>query len=361
MMRLVKPVTRMQQPGVVIYRPVDTTGDSHRRLEAAGCRLRTVGEADDLDRALAAAAPVQAVLAASLRGTRLDRDRLVSMPELRIVAKYTIGVDDVDIDAATEHGIVVTHSPTEANYGGVAEGTVAFMLAILKRLAARDRAVRAGHWRSDALVGTYLGARGDGYPGITVGIIGLGRIGRRVAELMAPWKISLLAADPYIDDEVFARYGAEAVGLEELLGRADVVSVHCQLTGETEGLIDRQRLALMKPGAVLINTARGRIVDVDAVCEALDSGRLGGAALDVFPEEPPPAGSVILRTDDRVILSPHMAAANRGGTLAAAVPWATEAVLDALAGRIPERVYNGEAVAAWRARFEGKPLLPTLQ
>jgi phosphoglycerate dehydrogenase-like enzyme len=357
----VKPFIHSQQPGIVIYRPVDATGDSHRRLELAGCRVHIAGENDDLDQVLVAARPVHAILAATLRGIRLDRARLESLPDLRIVAKYTIGVDDVDLDAATELGILVMHSPTEANYGGVAEGAIALMLALLKKLGLRDRAVRSGRWRSEDLFGTYLGAREDGYPGITVGIIGLGRIGRRVAELLAPWKITLLATDPYIDSDVFSRYGATAVDLNELLRRSDVVSLHCQLTAETARLIDRHRLASMKPGAVLLNTARGQIVDIEAVCDALDAGRLGGVALDVFPDEPPPANSRILLTDARVILSPHMVAANQGGTLGAAVPWVTEAVCEALAGRVPERVYNGEAIATWLSRFKDRPLLADRQ
>jgi phosphoglycerate dehydrogenase-like enzyme len=228
---------------------------------------------------------------------------------------------------------------------------------LLKKIATRDRSVRGGHWRSERLQGTYLGARADGYPGITLGLVGLGRVGRRVADLMAPWKIEVLATDPYIDAAVFGRHGARAVPLEELLARADVVSLHCQLTEETEGLLDRERLALMKPGAILINTARGRMVDVDAVCDELDGGRLAGAAFDVLPEEPPAAGSRILSTDNRVILSPHMVAANQGGTLRAAIPWATEAVLDALSGRVPARICNDGALPAWRARFAGRSLL----
>jgi phosphoglycerate dehydrogenase-like enzyme len=129
------------------------------------------------------------------------------------------------------------------------------------------------------------------------------------------------------------------------------------LSEETERLIDASKLQLMKPEAVLVNTARGRIVDIDAVCDALDSNRLGGAAFDVLPDEPPSENARILKTDERVILSPHMIAANHGGTLAAAIPGATEAVLCALQGRVPAQVYNEAAVPAWKARFADKPLL----
>lgn len=357
MIRRVEDVRKMQQPGVLIYRPVDATGESHRRLEAAGCRVDIVEDGADLGRAFDLLRPVNALLAASLRDTRLDSSLFARLPELRIVSKYTIGFDDIDLAAASGRGILVTHCPTEANYGGVAEGTIALMLALLKKIGRRDRAVRSGLWRSEALEGTYLGGRDDGYPGITLGIVGLGRIGRRVARLLAPWKMRVIAADPYVAAEVFAGHGVEAVALDDLLPQADVVSIHCQLTAETDGLFDAARLERCKPGAVLINTARGCIVDPDAVCAALAAGRLGGAAFDVLPEEPPPPGSAVLATDDRVILSPHMVAANRGGTLAAAIPWATEAVLDALAGRVPERVCNEDAIDAWRQRFAGVALV----
>jgi len=357
MMPRVDSVSAKQQPTVVIYRPADESGASHRRLAAAGCRVRVVAEGEDLAEVLRAAGPIHALLASGLRGFRLDAAALAGLPDLRIVAKYTIGYDDIDVEAASARGILVTHCPTEANYGGVAEATIALMLALLKKLGARDRSVRSGGWRSDALRGTHVGARDDGYPGIVVGIVGLGRVGRRVADLLAPWKLRLLAADPYIEPEVFTRHRAVAVTLEELLRRADVVSLHCPLTMETRGLIDRSRIALMQPHAILINTARGQIVDVDAVCDALAANRLGGAAFDVLPEEPPPAGAKILASDERVILSPHMTAANQGGTLGPAVPWATEAVLAALAGRVPERIVDSGAVAAWQRRFGGRSLL----
>jgi phosphoglycerate dehydrogenase-like enzyme len=341
----------------VIYRPVDESGESHRLLTAAGCHVEIVPGDRDLIPELTRVKPLHAVLAASLRGERLGRRELERLPDLRIVAKYTIGVDDVDVSAATELGILVTHSPTEANWGGVAEGTIAMILTLLKRLVVRNRHVRQGGWRSDALRGVYLGQREDRYPGITLGIVGLGRVGRRVAELMAPWKVRLLASDPYIDEPVFRAAGAEPVSLDELLRRSDVVTLHCPLSEETERLIDASKLQLMKPEAVLINTARGRIVDIDAVCDALDANRLGGAAFDVLPDEPPAAGARILQTDERVILSPHMIAANHGGTLAAAIPGATEAVLSALRGHLPAHVYNEAAVPGWKARFADKPLL----
>jgi phosphoglycerate dehydrogenase-like enzyme len=345
------------RPQVLIYRPVDESGESHRRLAAAGCDV-TIGEAGaGRARLLEVAAGSDALMGATFQHGRMDREFLAALPKLRIVSKYTIGVDDVDIDAATDLGILVTHCPTEANWGGVAEGTMAAMLALLKRVRERDRHVKAGGWRSSSLEGTYLGARQDGYAGITVGIVGLGRVGSRVAELLAPWRVRLIASDPYVEPGRFGRCRAARVDLDALLRESDVVTLHCNLTDETRGLIGARELALMKPSAALINTARGQIVDLDALCDALDAGRLASAALDVLPGEPPAAAARIRRMGDEILLSPHMAAANQGGTLRPAIPWATEATLAALRGTLPEYVYNGEAVPKWRARFAGKSLL----
>ena len=338
---------------------MDDSGASHRAIAAAGCDV-IVAEPDasrvrlgDLARG------ADVLLGATFQRGLIDGEFLRISPQLRIVSKYTIGVDDVDLDAANELGILVTHCPTEANWGGVAEGAIALLLALMKRIRERDRHVKGGAWREPPFYGTYLGARGDGYPGITIGIVGLGRAGSRVAELLAPWRVRVLACDPFVDAAKFARYGAEPVDLPTLLRESDVVTLHCNLTAETHGLIGRDQLAAMKSGAVLINTARGAMVDVDALCAALETGALAAAALDVLPEEPPAAGSRLLALGDRVILSPHMIAANQGGTLAPAIPWATQAALAALRGELPEHVYNREAIAQWQARFAGRSLLPT--
>jgi phosphoglycerate dehydrogenase-like enzyme len=346
----------MTRPRVFIFRAVDESGDSHRALEAAGCAVTVaapnLGSGDLLEQGRAA----HALLGATFRGGIIDRAFLESQPQLRIIAKYTIGVDDVDVDAATGLGVLVTHCPTEANWGGVAEGTIAFMLALLKRVRERDAHVKAGGWRSPDLDGVYAGARADGYPGITVGIVGLGRVGRRVAELLAPWRVRLLAHDPYVDEKVFARYGARRVDLADLLAQSDVVTLHCSLTEETRGLMNAARLTRMKRGAILINTARGAVVEIEALCDAIEQRGLR-AALDVLPEEPPPSRARILALGNRVLLSPHMVAATRGGTLGPAIPWATTDVLSALRGNVPEHVYNVSAIAKWQQRFGGKSLL----
>jgi len=347
----------LSRPRVLIYRPVDESGSSHRALEAAGCDVIVAPAGAERAALTALAGDVDALLGATFRG-QMDREFLTLSSRLRLVAKYTIGVDDVDVDAASSLGILVTHCPTEANWGGVAEGTLALMLALLKRVRERDAHVKAGGWREPPIYGTYVGQREDGYAGITIGIVGLGRAGSRVADLLRPWGARVLAADPYVEQPKFARHGVERVDLDRLLREADVVTLHCNLSAETRGFIDRRRLALLKPTAVLVNTARGAVVDLDALCDALEGRALAAAALDVLPEEPPPRGARILQLGDRVLLAPHTIAANHGGTLGAAIPWAAEAVLAALRGELPQRVYNTEAVARWRARFGGKALLP---
>lgn len=298
-----------------------------------------------------------ALMGATIKRAPIDGEFLDQLPELRIVSKYTIGVEDVDLAAASARGVLVTHCPTEANWGGVAEGTVAFMLALLKRVRERDRHVKAGGWRDSGLMGTYLGRRGDGHPGITVGIVGLGRCGTRLAELLAPWKIRLLACDPYVEDEKFRRCGATRVELAQLLRESDVVTLHVTLTEETRGFIGAGEFGSMKTTAILINTSRGAVVDLDALCDALETDRIAGAALDVLPEEPPAEQSRILAQGDKVLLCPHMVSSNVPGTLQPAIPWATEATLAALRGRVPKYVYNVDAIPRWLARFGETPLI----
>ena len=351
----------MSKPRVCVYIPIDASGESHRRFEAAGCEV-VLGETSwrtgiDRDALLNLSHGSHALLGATIKRSPIERTFLEQLPELRIIAKYTIGVEDVDLGAATDRGVLVTHSPTEANWGGVAEGTVAFMLALLKQVRERDRHVKRGGWRDSKLLGTYVGKREDDYPGLTVGIVGLGRCGSRVAELLAPWRVRLLACDPYVDTARFQRYGAQRMALESLLEQADVVTLHVTLTDETRGFIGRSALKRMKPTAILINTSRGAVVDIDALCDAVEVGSLAGVALDVLPEEPPGDDARILGLGDKVLLCPHMVSANAPGTLEPAIPWATEAILAALRGEIPKHVYNVEVIPQWLEKFGGKSLI----
>ena len=356
----------MTGPKVFIYSPIDESGASHREFEAAGCevvlgdpawRLTSGGEPAREEEVLALAEGSAAMIGAGIKGVPITGGFLAGSPDLRILAKYSIGFDDVDLDAATAQGVLVTHSPTEANWGGVAEGTMAMMLGLLKRLRERDRHMKEGGWRVPELDGTYLGARQDGYGGVTVGIVGLGRVGSRVADLLAPWRVRLIACDPYVDESKFAHHNVQPVGLTTLLAEADVVTIHCNLTDETRHLIAEAQLSLMKPTAILINAARGPIVDGDALFEALDDDRIAGAALDVFEIEPLPTQSPLLGLGDRILVSPHMITGNRGGGLGPAIPWATQAAMTALRGEVPRHVVNEAVIPKWRERFGGRSVV----
>jgi D-3-phosphoglycerate dehydrogenase len=354
----------MPGPKVHIFQPVDEKGDSHQRLRKAGVDLKlaemtwmdmanlTSSWDQEFDADTAAAAGV------SSRTVHIPRKSLESVRDMRLLAFYTVGFDNVDLDAATGKGILVVHSPTETNWGGVAEGTVANILAILKKVREKDRHVKAGGWRERKLQGHYLGARQiDDFPGLTLGIVGLGRIGGRVADLLDPWRMRMIGCDPYVDDSLFVHHNVKRVDLETLLAESDIVTLHCNLTAETRNLIGAKQLALMKKTAILCNHARGPIVDVDALASALESDTIAAAALDVLPEEPPAKDHPILALGDKVLLSPHMISNNVGTGLTVAVPWVEKAILDALQGQVPRHVVNPEALPAWTAKYGGKSLL----
>lgn len=353
----------MTAPKIFVFSPNERASECHQRLEDAGCRV-VLGSAswhtphgnneDEMCRLAEASA---ALMGSSIRSSPISRRVLESSDSLRIVAKYTVGIDDVDVDAATELGIMVTHAPTEANCGGVAEGTIAMILAVLKKIRERDSSMKLGRWRDQALRGTYLGARKDGYPGLAVGIVGLGRIGGRVADLLAPWGVRILATDPYIEKGKFARHGAEGVDLPTLLGQSDVVSLHVILTKETRHMFGAAEFGMMKPTAVFINTSRGQTVDEAALVQALAEDGIAATAIDVFEDEPLATDSPLVALGNKVLLSPHMVSSNLGSGLHPGALWATRSVLTALGGGVPDNVYNKEVIGRWGERFGGQKLL----
>jgi D-3-phosphoglycerate dehydrogenase len=353
----------MADPKVLVYTPMGDVDAQYNELEEAGCKV-TFGNAD-WRRAFGAnesnvfplADGRDAIIGAVMRGFTFSHEFMSRLPSTRIIAKLTIGYDDVDIDAAADLGILVTHSPTEANWGGVAEGTMTMMLTMLKRIREKDRHVREGGWRDDSLAGTYLGARQDGYDGITVGIIGLGRIGSRLCDLLAPWRVNLIAHDPYVDESKFAHHNARPVDMETLLRTSDVITIHSNLTAETEHLISEAQFGMMKPTAILLNAARGPIVDEDALFFALDRNKIAGAALDVFENEPLDLQSPLRGLGDKVLVSPHMVSANKGASLEPAVPWAINAAMTAMRGEVPRHVVNEAAIPKFLGRFGGNSLL----
>jgi D-3-phosphoglycerate dehydrogenase / 2-oxoglutarate reductase len=350
----------MSKPKVLIFAPREEPPETVKALEALGCELIYGDRAWQLPRsdhesAMAEAArDAVALMSTSIRHTPISRRIMQASQRLRVVAKYTVGVDDIDTEAATELGIMVCHSPTESNCFGVAETTMAFMLALLKKLAQRDADARAGKWRTADNFAYYVGSRAsDGFPGQTIGLVGLGRIGTRVAQLLAPWRARILAYDPYISPAHFLTHGVTAVDYETLLRQSDVVSFHVVLTKETRHMFGEREIKLMKPHAIVLNTARGKVIDEKARARALADERIRAAAIDAFEEEPLPMDSPLRKLGDRVLLSPHSASYTEGGELRQGVAWATRSVVTALKGGIPDNVYNRDVIPRWKERFGG--------
>jgi len=221
---------------------------------------------------------------------------LRAAPGLRIIARYGAGVDRVDLAAAAEAGIVVTNTPV-ANSDSVADLAVALMLAAARNIPAAHQSVCRGEWKN--IYGTSLAGK-------TVGLIGFGRIGRRVARRVTGFGCRVLVCDPFVDAAEARQAGTEPVSLEELLPAADFVSLHLPANDQTRGLINAARLEQMKPSAIIVNTARGELIDQEALVDALCNGRLRGAGLDAHATEPPDAKA--FEGLENVVLTPHMGA-----------------------------------------------------
>lgn len=345
---------------LLIFAPRDEPAALLKPIEDAGVAIEKGDPAwqweqrDHTPEFVAAVRDKAAMMGSMVRCAPITREVMESAQRLRVVAKYTVGVDDVDIEAATDLGIMVCHAPTESNCFGVAETTITLMLTILKKVRERDQHVRNFGWRQPSLATTYVGGRiSDATPGITVGLVGLGRIGQRVAQLLAPWRVRVIAYDPYAPPARFLLAGVEQVDYETLLRQSDVVSFHVVLTAETRFMMDENELALMKPTAIVINTARGKIIREAALAKAIQEDRLRGAALDVFEFEPLPKDSPLRDLGDRILLSPHAASYNEGGELRPGMVWAVKSVLTALRGGVPDNVYNTEVIPRWKERFGG--------
>lgn len=231
----------------------------------------------------------------------IDAAALAAADSLQVIARYGIGVNNVDLAAAAAKGIVVTNTPG-ANSRSVAELTIALLLLLARPIMAASAATREGQW--PRLTGMTLQDK-------TVGLVGLGSIGRHVVELLEPFEARVLAYEIAPDSEFVAHHAVELAALDELLAASDFVSLHVPAGVETSGMVNADFLAQMKPGACLINTSRGELVDEAALLDALTSGRLRGAALDAFKPEPPAAGNPLLALPN-VIPTPHMGAHTDG-------------------------------------------------
>ena len=232
---------------------------------------------------------------------RVDSAALESADRLEVIARYGVGVDNVDLETAAKKGITVTNTP-HANAVSVAELTIGLLLSLARSIPEATASVRDGKW--PRLHGRCL-------EGKVIGLVGFGSVGREVARRLQLWHATLLAYDPFGEESVAQSLNARLVGLQELIGEADFVSLHAPVLAGTRRMVNADFLSSMKRGACLVNTARGELVDEEALLAALDSGQLAGAALDVYAQEPPATDSP-LRRHPRVIATPHCGAPTDG-------------------------------------------------
>ena len=270
---------------------------------------------------------------------KVTADMIREMKRCRIISRFGIGVDNVDIAAATSAGIVVTKVPDYC-IDEVSDHAMALLLALVRKIPFANRRAHAGKWEMSAVVPIHR------LRGTTLGLAGFGRIPQLVAPKAQAFGLKVISNDPYIPKEVMARVGVESVTFEELLERSDYISVHAPLTPETHHLFNADAFRKMKPSAYLINTARGPLVDAQALADALDAGQLAGAALDVLPQEPPPQDSRLFGRDN-VILTPHTGFYSEESLVDLQVK-ASEEVARVLTGQTPRNPVNPEVLQTAR-------------
>jgi D-3-phosphoglycerate dehydrogenase / 2-oxoglutarate reductase len=274
----------------------------------------------------AALADADALLVRS--ATRVDAEALGKAPKLKVVGRAGVGLDNVDVPAATANGVLVVNAPT-SNIVSAAEHAVALLLAVARRVPAADASLRAGEWKRSAFNGVELSGK-------TVGVVGLGKIGQLFAQRMAGFGVELIAYDPYVPASRGAQLGIELVELGELLARADAISIHLPKTPETVGLIGAKELAGTKRGVIIVNAARGGLIDENALADAVRSGQVGGAGIDVFASEPCTASPLFELP--QVVVTPHLGAST-GEAQDRAGSDVAQSVLLALRGEfVPEAV-----------------------
>lgn len=304
-----------------------------------GVEVRWV-DGPDRPALLAAVPEADALLVRS--ATTVDAEVLAAGTKLKIVARAGVGLDNVDVKAATARGVLVVNAPT-SNIHSAAEHAVTLLLATARQIPAADASLKAHTWKRSSFNGTEIFGK-------TVGVVGLGRIGQLFAQRLAAFGTHIVAYDPYVSAARAAQLGIELLTLDELLGRADFISVHLPKTPETAGLIGKEALAKTKPGVIIVNAARGGLIDEAALADAIRSGHVRGAGLDVFSTEP--CTDSPLFELDQVVVTPHLGAStseaqDRAGTDVAA------SVQLALAGEfVPDAVNVGggvvsEEVAPW--------------
>ncbi|MEV5986971.1 2-hydroxyacid dehydrogenase [Streptomyces sp. NPDC052051] len=284
--------------------PVEPFGDVAEVHEASGTEEQLIEALEGVDICVTQMAPLtERVLKAS--------------PGLRLFCVSRGGPVNANLEAATRHGVAVSFAPGR-NATATAEHTVALMMAAARRVPATHADLTGGTWRGDYYMFEKVGPE---LAGSTVGIVGYGAVGSQVARILRGFGAHVLVCDPFVSADDAAP--AEVTDLADLMRRSLFVTVHARASAQTEGLISRRMIDLMPPGGVLVNCARGSLVDYDAVCDALDAERLFGAAFDVFPQEPIPAGARLLTTR-HVVMTPHLAGASKQTALNAASITASE-------------------------------------
>jgi len=284
---------------VVVTEPIHMAG--MRLLEEEGVRVISLPPGADEGSLRDLAQEADALITRG--GIKVTRELMASSPRLKAVGVHGIGCDHVDLEAARELGKIVFNTPT-ALTETVAEMTMAMMLSLTRRIASADKAVRAGEWSRK-----YGDLRGTEIMGKTVGIIGLGKIGSAVARRLKPFGVRMVYSDVRENPELERETGIERVAIKELLSKSDIVTLHVPYTSGTYRIISGKEIEMMRDGAFIVNTARGRVIDQGALVEALRRGKVAGAALDVFEEEPLDPGSP-LASMDNVILTPHLGASS---------------------------------------------------
>ncbi|MBB5869901.1 D-3-phosphoglycerate dehydrogenase [Allocatelliglobosispora scoriae] len=292
---------------------------------------------------LAALAEADAVIVRS--ATQIDAEAIAAAPRLKVVARAGVGLDNVDAAAATAKGVMVVNAPT-SNIVSAAEQAIALLLAVARNTASASSALKNGEWKRSKYTGVEL-------QGKTVGVVGLGRIGVLFAQRIAAFGTRLIAYDPYVQPARAAQLGVRLVGLEELLRESDFISIHLPKTPETVGLIGANELKIVKPGVRIVNAARGGLIDEQALADALEDGRVGGAGIDVYLKEP--CTDSPLFKFDNVVATPHLGASTHEAQDKAGLAVAKSVKLALQGEFVPDavNVQAGGVVAE-----EVRPLLP---
>jgi D-3-phosphoglycerate dehydrogenase / 2-oxoglutarate reductase len=323
---------------VVLSATARSALDRLEPLGRGGLEVQSPGPNLRLDSLHAVVAALQGAWACVAGPEPYGADLIAGVPSLRAIARTGVGYDAIDVEAATRHGVAVLNTPG-ANSQSVADFTLALMLGCMRRLSALEAAVRDGTWRPDGLARDLFGS--------TVGIVGLGRVGRAVARRLVGFGCRMLAVEPEPDHALCAELGIELIDLSDMLPQVDVITFHVPLQANTRHLMGATEFALVRPGAVIVNTSRGPVVDERALVDALLSGRVASAGLDVFETEPLPRGHPLLNLPN-VLVSGHSAAFTRGAAINM-VDAVAQGLADLASGRVPQNCVNREALERMRA------------